>query len=159
MRRTRLFYALLIFVPLVLLAGFTSCRSNPSIILPPPTMNEPDASDLPGQWAVYVYDPESEQEGIVPAIIEIRVGSFIFGLFDDKSSKWIGMQIESERQEVDGWYIVSFPADPGEEPMSIKFRFKDGDVDTLECNVSPLGINCTLKRLPEPIDITIVQVP
>lgn len=125
-------------------------------------MNEPDASDLPGQWAVYVYDPESEQEGIVPAIIEIRAGSFIVGFFDDDSSKWIGMQIESERQEVNGWYVVSYPADSGEESSSIKFRFKDGDVDTLECVIypdEPDEMLCTLRRMSETVDITIVQVP
>ena len=158
MRRTRLFYALLIFVPLVLLAGFTSCRSNPSIILPPPTMNEPDASDLPGQWAVY-YDYGSGQEVITPLIIEIRSGTFVlYGGVDLEAKTATGKdEFTSTRQEVDGWYVVSISS--GKDNVYIQFRFKDGDVDTLECNVSPLGINCTLKRLPEPIDITIVQVP
>lgn len=52
MRKTSLRHALLIFLSLVMVAGFSSCKSDPILIIPPQQVSDP-TDDFIGQWDVY----------------------------------------------------------------------------------------------------------
>lgn len=94
-------------------------------------------------------------------IIDIQYtmpGSWI--LWGNDSESTVGAIIESNRTETeDGWFVVSFTNSATTE-INIKYRFKDGNRDVLECLVdssdnSEKTIPCLLIRIPESRALTI----
>lgn len=125
-----------------------------------------DASDLRGQWDLYLVQETNEDslafEG-TGAIIDIQYtmpGSWILWITGNEN---VGSIIESNRTETeDGWFVVSF-TDSTTPETNIKYRFKDGNRDVLECLVDFLDssgssegtIPCLLIRIPESRALTI----
>lgn len=93
---------------------------------------------MPGSWILW-YIPTNENE------------------------QTAGMIMKSNRTETeDGWFVVSF-TDSTTPETNIKYRFKDGNRDVLECLVDFLDssgsseetIPCLLIRIPESRALTI----
>ena len=81
-----------------------------------------------------MYVEKEDEEGVFEfgnAIIDIqhtKSGYWIMAGMDDESSNEAtgGMAIESKRTQEDGWFVVSYGG------TKIRYKFKDGDQDTLE---------------------------
>ncbi len=118
-----------------------------SLSYPPQQVSDPTA-DLIGQWDV------KSVPGAPSYIVEIGDGYYILAIPED--SGYEGNKFESDRREIDGWYVVSYkPSDTF--AMTIKYRFKD--INTLECIAvfSDGGeMFYTLYRRTEPVEIEIV---
>ncbi len=101
------------------------------------------------------------------AIIDIQYtmpGSWILWIPGNENVSTSGTIIESNRTETeDGWFVVSFTDSSTQEKNIIKYRFKDGNRDVLECLVDFLDssgssegtIQCILIRIPESRALTI----
>ena len=93
-------------------------------------------------------------------IIDIQYtkpGYWIMGALDETSNTIVEIlpAIESNRtQEEDGWFVVSYGASE-EEKTEIRYRFKDGDPNTLEAVVvysSGAQNPLTLTRVTNPFE-------
>lgn len=63
-------------------------------------------------------------------------GSWILWITGNEN---VGSIIESNRTETeDGWFVVSFTDSSTQEKNIIKYRFKDGNRDVLECIVEEI---------------------
>ena len=90
-------------------------------------------------------------------------GSWILWIPGYENVSTSGAIIESNRTETeDGWFVVSF-TDSTTPETNIKYRFKDGNRDVLECLVDFLdssgnseeNIQCILIRILESRALTI----
>ena len=141
----------------LLLLSLSSCL-NRTAILPPPliTDNSDDNEEaLKGQWQVVGY----------PHIIDIqhtKPGYWIFASYVNDASPAFTMDegvVKSNRAtDEDGWFVVSF-TEMG-TTTTIRYRFKDGDQDTLEAVLesddSEDKPELELTRLDSPVDIIIL---
>ena len=91
-------------------------------------------------------------------------GSWILWIPGNENEQTSGEIIESNRTETeDGWFVVSFTDSSTQEKNIIKYRFKDGNRDVLECLVDFLdssgnseeNIQCILIRILESRALTI----
>ncbi|HIS13136.1 MAG TPA: hypothetical protein IAA76_00940 [Candidatus Ornithospirochaeta stercorigallinarum] len=153
----------LFLAALALLAVFTSCK--PDSPLPDDVL---DASDLRGQWEMYTLTldetntdpPMIEETGVIIDIQYTMPGSWIrWNLPTTENEPTTGVIMESNRTETeDGWFIISYP-DSTNPLYTIKYRFKDGNRDVLECLVSSGNSEetkqCILIRILESRALTI----
>lgn len=100
------------------------------------------------------------------AIIDIQYtmpGSWILWITGNEN---VGSIIESNRTETeDGWFVVSFTDSSTQEKNIIKYRFKNGNRDVLECIVEVIleeppaqeaeTLQYILIRIPESRALTI----
>lgn len=147
----------LFLAALALLAVFTSCKPDS-----PPTDDVLDASDLRGQWEVYTFTldetnttpPIIEETGYIIDIQYTMPGAWILWIPGNENEPTAGVIMESNRTETeDGWFIISYP-DSTNPLATIKYRFKDGNRDVLECLVDFLDSSGSsegkiLIRIPE----------
>ena len=131
-----------------------------------------DASDLRGQWEVYTLTldetntkpPMIAETGCIIDIQYTMPGSWIlWDLPTTENEPTAGVIMESNRTETeDGWFIISYP-DSTNPLYTIKYRFKDGNRDVLECLVDFLdssgnseeNIQCILIRILKSRALTI----
>ena len=104
---------------------------------------------------------ESPEDGpSLMFIIDIqstKPGYWIMAHMDDESSNEAleGVPIESKRTQEDGWFVLSYSED-----IKIRYKFKDGDQDTLETVVEFDGggiIELELRRLDHEVEIKLVS--
>ncbi|MBO8437236.1 MAG: hypothetical protein IAA97_09730 [Spirochaetes bacterium] len=116
--------------------------------------SDDNAEALKGQWQVVGH----------PCIIDIqhkKPGYWIFALYVDDASSAMATEetvIKSNRAtDEDGWFVISF-TERG-TTTTIRYRFKDGDLDTLEAvhesSDSGSKIEVELTRLDSPVEIII----
>lgn len=161
MRKTSLRYALLIFLSLVMVAGFSSCKSDPILILSPPQQVSDPTADLIGQWDVYADLYGTGVESDTQHFIDIQYtypGYYVIGAVTIDGSGLIKCKVKSDRYEEDGWYIVSLPAGTIDEipfDLTIKYRSKEGDLNTIKgvLSGSDIEMTLTLERRSEPISV------
>lgn len=105
-----------------------------------------DASDLRGQWEVYTLTldetntkpPMIAETGCIIDIQYTMPGSWILWNPSNENEPTAGVIMESNRTETeDGWFIISYP-DSTNPLYTIKYRFKDGNRDVLECIVEEI---------------------
>ena len=105
--------------------------------------------------------PIIKETGFIIDIQYTMPGSWILWVTGNEN---VGSIIESNRTETeDGWFVVSFTDSSTQEKNIIKYRFKDGNRDVLECLVDFLDssgsykgtIPCLLIRIPESRALTI----
>lgn len=105
--------------------------------------------------------PIIKETGFIIDIQYTMPGSWILWVTGNEN---VGSIIESNRTETeDGWFVVSFTDSSTQEKNIIKYRFKDGNRDVLECLVDFLdssgnseeNIQCILIRILESRALTI----
>ena len=105
--------------------------------------------------------PIIKETGFIIDIQYTMPGSWILWVTGNEN---VGSIIESNRTETeDGWFVVSFTDSSTQEKKIIKYRFKDGNRDVLECLVDFLdssgnseeNIQCILIRILESRALTI----
>ncbi len=147
----------------MLLLCLSSCRGRIAYFPPPWIFDNPNGNEeaLTGQWVVYV--EKEDEEGVFEfgnAIIDIqhtKSGYWIMAGMDDESSNEAtgGMAIESKRTQEDGWFVLSYY-----EGIKIRYKFKDGDQDTLETLLEySTGdkVELELRRLDHEVEIKLVS--
>lgn len=82
--------------------------------------------------------PMIEKTGCIIDIQYTMPGSWILWNPSNENEPTAGVIMESNRTETeDGWFIISYP-DSTNPLYTIKYRFKDGNRDVLECIVEEI---------------------
>ena len=131
----------------LLLALLVSCPGSPDIKDEggsPPPITEEDL--LNGQWAVYMEGVETPMSYIID--IQHTLPDYWIMIFTSEEST-LGEPVKSNRKgpDKDGWFEVTDHSDP-DSASKIRYKFADGDRDTLEVVIDDDPHPLILKRIP-----------